>query len=756
MQRRISLALALVGAVAAAGCKGGANPSSSGSGRGVPGSTFTVKVRGEKAYFDPLTSTTLMLPDGGLITAAGGISCGYQGTTAFTACSADFPWGTTAAPTIVDVIATPYAAGGYGFHAFAGSCSGNAGCTVTGNADRLVLVRFAKTRVELGGHPNISDGTIHGPMYLARATNGLDCYSCHGASLQGQSIAVSCGMCHELVTVDGMVVPGALKVAPPAAQPTIAFSPPAPLTGTIGQPVLLSAVATDPGGAAVTCTWSMVSKPATSTVTLATSGTCSGTPGTASFTPDVDGSYQVRVAPSNQTATRDATILVVAQAAAGGAVTVGTTTAGVELTEIANRLHAVLSKGWNNQSPANVAKSLAGVDATNTRAKYAIVDVRLAEDYARGHIPGAFNVPLAQWPDVLLANPSFPETGTPTKQLIVAGYNAGDSTMGAYLANNARWTGDNNTGTVAFPAYALQYGMSGWTFDRQASPTRFDDDANVRRYPAGTTEANAVLTTPTYPYTEIAAFTGTSSTNQKILVRARAYLQTLVDEAAATGVPAREAMWTTFVKLVALRNDGDASNDPQMLDVRAAANYTTGHVPGAMFIPYQQVARLVATNVALPQTLGGAAISTTVTPAQPTTTLIDPTRKVFVQCVTGHTGGHATMALGILGYQARNVVYGMNGWTESTAVGGGMMVNFDASASGNDFPLVSSTACNLLDGTTGTGTAMTFNNAACQAAFTPSRSGCVGCHRNYLAHFSEVTVKPIPGTVVEVASEGEG
>jgi hypothetical protein len=44
-KRRISLAVALLGAVAAGGCSGGGDPSSSGSSRGVPGSTFTALVR---------------------------------------------------------------------------------------------------------------------------------------------------------------------------------------------------------------------------------------------------------------------------------------------------------------------------------------------------------------------------------------------------------------------------------------------------------------------------------------------------------------------------------------------------------------------------------------------------------------------------------------------------------------------------------------------------------------------------------------
>ena len=207
--RRISLALALLGAVASAGCGGGTNPSSSGSARGVPGSTFTVKVRGEKAYFDPATSTTVFLPDGGLVTASGGsaaISCGYQNGAASLACAADYAWGDPQNPTTVTVAATPYAAGGFGFYAFAGSCTGYGSaaapstCTVTGDAERLVLVRFARSSAGLGGHENWSDEAVHAAKFRAVGSQPgrvqWKCKECHGATLQGQGLAPSCANCH--------------------------------------------------------------------------------------------------------------------------------------------------------------------------------------------------------------------------------------------------------------------------------------------------------------------------------------------------------------------------------------------------------------------------------------------------------------------------------------------------------------------------------------------------------------------------------
>ena len=150
--RRMSLAVALLGAIAAAGCGGGTTPASSGSSRGVPGSTFTVKVRGDHAVYpytvpgsDPVVVTTLFVPEGGFVTAANGLSCGFvEGQAAQTSCQADFPWGAADAPTLVPVTATPTAPNAV--FAFAGACTGSGACVVSGNANRLLMVRSPRRR----------------------------------------------------------------------------------------------------------------------------------------------------------------------------------------------------------------------------------------------------------------------------------------------------------------------------------------------------------------------------------------------------------------------------------------------------------------------------------------------------------------------------------------------------------------------------------------------------------------------------------
>jgi hypothetical protein len=205
--RRISLALALLGAVAAAGCGGAGSksPSSSGGNKGVEDTTWKLVVRGEGAFLDPATNTTIILPKGGVITSdVGGINCGAVGTTLNKVCEVMLPYGTA-----VTLTATPNIAGWA--HGWAGACTGTGGCSFTMNDTQFVGVRFAADTAGLGAHPGFTDPAIHGQEFfkvvdidgnfLTTATGlpatGFLCTACHGgAALTGAGIAPSCASCH--------------------------------------------------------------------------------------------------------------------------------------------------------------------------------------------------------------------------------------------------------------------------------------------------------------------------------------------------------------------------------------------------------------------------------------------------------------------------------------------------------------------------------------------------------------------------------
>ncbi|HZZ85221.1 MAG TPA: hypothetical protein VFE30_11840 [Anaeromyxobacteraceae bacterium] len=201
--RRISLALALMGAVAVTGC--GGNKSSSSSQKGVSDGTFNINI-----YQAPV--------GGSISTADGKIKCGASslGTpvlnaagdlvttpvylTGFSTCPKQtaYPSSTTAAP-VAPVVITAAPATGFVFVSWAGDCSGSAlTCSVSGPGDKAPIAIFSKAGA--AGHTNFLSADAHGPAFTAfmqGKTGSLNCTNCHGMTLAGQGIAPACAPCHQ-------------------------------------------------------------------------------------------------------------------------------------------------------------------------------------------------------------------------------------------------------------------------------------------------------------------------------------------------------------------------------------------------------------------------------------------------------------------------------------------------------------------------------------------------------------------------------
>jgi rhodanese-related sulfurtransferase len=385
----------------------------------------------------------------------------------------------------------------------------------------------------------------------------------------------------------------------------------------------------------------------------------------------------------------------------GAGSVIGTTpTASADLVEIAGRVNAILALGYNTTPPEALMKQLSGLDNTKAADALFVVDTREPADFARGHIPGAVNIPLQSLPQALLDNTS----GIPTdKEVVVASYWGNDGNMASLLINISRITDPANPGS--FPkSTSIFGGMTAWSFSRLLVPskTRFDDALGVVTVQKATeTTAHPGADKGAYP--KFAAFTDNSVVN-KILVRAKLYLNS---------VPTQFDLQLYPKVLADNLEDGDTANDPQIISVRSAAHYAGGHIPGAINIPYQQVANL-----------------------DNQTKFVDPSKQVAVYCYTGHTGSLAAMALGILGYNAKDILWGVNGWSTSV-LGAGQLIAYDLKESW-DFPLHN----------WGSG----IDNLA---AYTPTSTGCQGCHTNLTAIFTELAKFPAAGAVTPPSS-GEG
>lgn len=382
---------------------------------------------------------------------------------------------------------------------------------------------------------------------------------------------------------------------------------------------------------------------------------------------------------------------------ASGSVIGTTPTATADLQDIADRLSAVLALGYNTYTTEDVMRRLTGLSGD----PLFVVDIRDAADYAAGHIPGAINIPIQDLPRALLDGTHGIPSDT---DVCVASYWGNDGTMAALLLNVFRVEDPANAGSYK-QAKALFQGMTSWTFDRSLVPTgtRFDDAMAAGVIVSESTESTANPGADQGAFPEFAPFTVTPVV-ERILRRAELYLNTVPDAGALQMHPS---------DLQSLLNDGNGANDPQIVSVRSEAHYALGHVPGAVNVPYKSAADLA--NY---------------------TKFLAPGEPVVVYCYTGHTGGIATMTFGILGYDVVNLLYGMNGWSQ-TAPASGQLSNFDVNR-GWDFPL------HTTDG-----------GLATLDGYVPPSTGCEGCHTNLTSLWYSLEIDPLPGTS-EPPSSGEG
>jgi rhodanese-related sulfurtransferase len=169
-----------------------------------------------------------------------------------------------------------------------------------------------------------------------------------------------------------------------------------------------------------------------------------------------------------------------------------------------------------------------------------IISVRKPEDYAKGHIPGAVNIPFSD----ITRNCTI--DALPRDRLIVVYCYTGHSGSQATAM----------LGTLGFNALNLLHGMSSWTKDTEVAPNRFTPESR-QNYEFETTPNESG---GPYPY---------PVTDKTVREAAQAYTSPKNIKAA---------------DLFMLLNDNDESNDPFIISVRKPEDYARGHVPGAVNI----------------------------------------------------------------------------------------------------------------------------------------------------------------------------
>jgi rhodanese-related sulfurtransferase len=243
-----------------------------------------------------------------------------------------------------------------------------------------------------------------------------------------------------------------------------------------------------------------------------------------------------------------------------------------------------------------------------------ILSVRANNHYQLGHIPGAHNIP---WRDIADVGAT---SDLPTdKQVVVYCYTGHTGAIATTILQ-----------AMGYNAVNLKYGICSWTQDADVrATTPFTDATDAHDYTLETT-ANTPPATNDLPSPD---FTTSNDAAEIIRAASEAYAG---NTALAPTISAQD-LYTNL-------NDGDTSNDPIILSVRSATHYALGHIPGAINIPWREICDVDKLK------------------------MLDPDKQIVVYCYTGHTGGVATTALNLMGYNAINLKHGICSWTRDTTV----------------------------------------------------------------------------------------
>ncbi|MGB6873090.1 MAG: rhodanese-like domain-containing protein [Dehalococcoidia bacterium] len=156
--------------------------------------------------------------------------------------------------------------------------------------------------------------------------------------------------------------------------------------------------------------------------------------------------------------------------------TVNVTAATSELEIIRTACDNYATAGLKNIAAGDLNTLITDGDPNNDPI---IISVRKAEDYAKGHIPGAVNIPFTS-----IAKKENLQKLDPGKKIVVYCYTGRTGSQTTAILN-----------TLGYDAVNLLWGISGWTTDPVVAAKRFDPDTSPD-YPFATGAGEVVPITP--------------------------------------------------------------------------------------------------------------------------------------------------------------------------------------------------------------------------------------------------------------------
>jgi len=267
-----------------------------------------------------------------------------------------------------------------------------------------------------------------------------------------------------------------------------------------------------------------------------------------------------------------------------------------------------------------------------------IISLRTSIDYERAHVCEATNVPWG--PDFI--DEWYSRNIPLSRQVILYCYNGHIAGAAAALLN-----------LLGYDAVNMQWGYTSWMWCKQKAPGEFVSAKGrglAMNYPV---ETSVNTSDKTYPFPEVN--NNVSGNGREIIkVAAAGWCRSKVlapkfDEGPQyrTDYP-----FITPKSLFAWLHNEDPDDQPLVLSVRSPQQYAAGHIKGSINIPLAQLSRKESLSK------------------------LPTDRTIVVVSNDGMSGSQAMAILNIMGYDARNLLFGMTGWTENDSVAPGRFIRY--------------------------------------------------------------------------------
>lgn len=232
-----------------------------------------------------------------------------------------------------------------------------------------------------------------------------------------------------------------------------------------------------------------------------------------------------------------------------------------------------------------------------------LVSLQSQAEFARGHVPGAVNVPFEE----ITEQKSLALLPRDRKLVLVCDDGHRSMAASLYLIQ------------LGYSATVMPMGLSHWNRAQSAAP--YIASAG---YPASVEKVEAA------PGKALPAISSKAAKGRELIAeRTKAVLASGKDLFMDRGELYRETA-------------KDGGKGVFVVSIQRPEDYAQGHVPGAINIPFNQLA------------------------SKESLSKLPTDRKIVVVCYVGHIGAAATLMLNQLGYEAYDLRFGTLGWNDTT------------------------------------------------------------------------------------------